>query len=329
MSNERFIASLKPLIWVSKFFGVFPYNFRCVNNKVDVEVSKLGVFFGFFMIFILISSRLIPFQMYIQEMVTYYVFRLANIFFGVFASASLISYFSRYKTAKKIYKELINYSKFVKIKNFYKKMFWVIIGQLFVFKSICLISFIYFFLSAPEEFHGNYRDSWILASTIEIYSANIITVINLQFSNVLFYLKLLFKVANSELRSLKRNNNFVFKNNKSCLVGSNSDVYLLVEYYGKLSDFCEKVNEIFGGSMLIAATSIFFHILSSLYYIFVVREGFMIFVCWLLYQVVVEWMVLFSCESVVHEVSSKMVFKALCRAFFYAIANFVVSVSRF
>lgn len=286
MSEQRFISSVRPLIWFSKSCGLFPFNFSVENDKTAAEISKLGFFYCFCLIILILFSRLTFFPMIIDDPMAYKVFKTSYVLVASFYAVSTISYYIHFKKAKKVYEQLISFSKFVKVKHFHKKTFWFLIGLFSYYFGTYILSFVVYYYEAPDDFHS----CLFPLSIIEMFFSMFIFVIfNIQFSTILLYLTLLLRSINTELIRIIKTR-------------AEEDIYKLMQFHDKICGLCENVNRIYGMSILIYTIFTFVHIVLPFYYTVVMKKGYVMFVLWFTYQASGKWLLLFSCESVVAEV---------------------------
>lgn len=138
-----------------------------------------------------------------------------------------------------------------------------------------------------------------------------ITMINLQFINLVLFYRSLFKIANSDIKLyLKSRKAFTIRQEAvgitkkdTGLIDEVGDITKLIIYYDQVANLCRHANLCFNESLMLTSILSFITILMSLYFVINKWITFGIFVFQFSYSVLNLWLILYVCESTNSEVS--------------------------
>lgn len=328
---DLLLQSFSPFIWIAKFYGVLPFSFQCQN----VVISVCGFIYGVALNIVFNSFNLYIFIFFTTnslECGLTFIFQALNITYllpGLISFGCFVSIIFKIRSIRKLYEKTLGYSNYLNDRKYRRKVCWLVVCELISFMAINLLYHVQYqihLMFALDEY-SNYAEDNVSNGTkivediitasepfLHHYFFFMITLINLQFVNLVLFYRSLFQVANDDLKSYLKSNisatGFHFRDEaftktkkEMQLIDELGDISKLINYYDQVSNLCRHANVCFNESLLLTSVLTLITVLMSLY--FVVREwntaG--VFIFQFGYSVFNLWCILYSCESASCEVS--------------------------
>ena len=284
MDHRRFFhRSIKPLTILSSFLGLFPITFNLNEIKI-AEVSKIRLVYGFFLSVIFSAISFVSFFRSEMQEVDDIVFKLTGVIYPAITVNSCIGFLCQAKLFSKLLDTYFHFTNFLKDRKFYLKLFWVLIGHIFMQFSVVVSYYVLLSVSNTSFVTGWLSLFNLIANIYITYALDFVNF--LQIYSLLFLCKIM-SFLNFHLKYLEADGN---------------DVKRLVSAFMSVYDTCEIVNSVFG----VSATSRSIYTLTDfvvlLYWLFLSGANWiatMILLSWVSLQ---QWFLIFSCESVSREV---------------------------
>jgi hypothetical protein len=291
--KNRLKKSIRSLIIASKIFGIFPLKF----NSDSISFSIFGLIHGILTIsFIAIGYAYFFIQGNLKMTDSYWVVTSIAPLLGVITAASFIF---NAKFFSKAIIDIFNYSTIIKSNLFFVRIFWFLIVMFVIIEFFVGYCYIIPYINETLQ--------WELVLSLIYWNilSNILAIVNFWFFVLIMILCKVFNEVNEEinhfdLMSCGKYNFFIDLGNFS----RENKFFHIVDFYKKICDTCDVVNKCFGMSI---AAHTFYVILSLVSGLFVVFKRSFFDICFLGHYLIiftlVEYLVLFSCQRIVNEVS--------------------------
>lgn len=320
---DLLLNSLKPFVCVAKCYGVLPFSFK----SPKVMTSVCGLIYG---VIISTVTTFYPFMCYVflDEKIDFsqdFFYRVVKTYMLISSAiclATFLCYVSKIRRIRKLYERTLRYANHLNNEKFRKNVFLLMIGEII---SFILISLIYHVQNQLYFIYSGIYDGWIntpievILLVIEVFSEHylffLITLINLQFANIVLFYSFLFRVANNDLKQYMKSRKSweiaIERTKKVVLIDDKGDASKLVDYYDEVGNLCRHANLCFNETLVLTSVFTFISVLLSLYLVINKLTTVGIFIFDYSYSVYNLWCILYSCESVSYEVSVEKTLRGL------------------
>lgn len=307
----RLKNSIMPLIIASKIFGVFPIKLK-ISDRSPISVSIFGIIHSIFSIILILYFWVRIYNSVSGDNTSgLSFFLLAGVTIPpINAAVITISFICHIQHFSVALKNIFEFSPIIKSDNFFRRIYRFLIFILvltFIFPLCCEGSVI---IKKIQNF--NYISAFVL--TISINFFNNIVIVNLWFFVILIILFKMFNEINDEIGNLNamfgEDENLLFefwhkypKNYFLRNCARSKELCWLIDLYGNICDTCNVANKCFGLSVAAFTVYIVFDLAIGSLFIVNFSVGF----CQWRYNLIifglVEYLVLYACQSIVNEVS--------------------------
>lgn len=278
--------SIAPLILTSRFYGVLPVS---VSQDGHVSVSILGFLHGLCaaIAFGFVHYQSLPTVVQNTNLILDTCFLLSPIN----TVLGYLSHLCRTRLLAQMYEELFELSEIHSPRN----GFWWFTAQVAFSQLIVILApFIYYATGTPEVIEvGSYIGN--------VYIIVGLLLLNIQFANVLVFIRRLISMLNHQLESYENNNVSILESRKA-FERRVMDLSDLFKCYGRICKFSNLVERCFGVSSVCTAVYTFSTMIMNLYAVIYGRYIPIVIIIIVTEVVAQQWVVLCSCENVEQEV---------------------------
>lgn len=302
--------SLKPLILTSRICGVFPLQLKNSQNKT-YSVSKVGIIHGIANILLMVYIFRHIFEHPHASSYSQFFVMVSTTSLPLLTIIIAISFICRAKLFCRAINDVFNYSVMIKSNTFFVNVsrFLIII---FVINEIILLQ------NGGLNVIKNFSD-FIQLFTFIIYHIyqNLVICLNFWFFVIMKILRETFKEINNEIgdvdRMLSKKYNLLFelgissrRNQFGRVNNEEGEILWITDLYRRVCDTCGVVNKCFGIPSAAHTVYVMIYLSVGVYDMMENQESGPILYLWI-YLIVLfaflEYLVLFSCQRLVKEVS--------------------------
>lgn len=287
-------TSISPLTFVSRFYGALPIAIS-LDGHASVSGFDLleGILFSIFFIVTGVLSYLARPHVNILNI----ILQVCVTGYPVVIAIAFLSHISRARLLSEVALNFFQLSKIYYPKNIFR----ILMAEVISVQVISVTEFCLYYFLHPDHYYSNIE---IVNHVIHWYIVTGLLPINLQFVNVLIFIRRLFLTLNQIIKSYSGNGDKIFLLSKK----PESVVSVLINY-GRICRFCDIVAKTFSMSALCTATYSLLSFVLCLFNLISSRKGQVLHVdsiaalVSLVMVAVQQWVVLNACENVDKEVT--------------------------
>lgn len=151
---DPFLNSLRPFIWMEKFYGALPFQIHSSEVKISKSIIIWGILFNIFYLYHIVIQLVSDADLHLSflestkykqfEEVISYLTDSEFLLTLILAAGTYVSYISRITHIRKFYEKILKYRDYIDDNDYRKKTFWLMISEImffFILNWTCLLLF--------------------------------------------------------------------------------------------------------------------------------------------------------------------------------------------